>query len=311
MRLDERVAALAYPHWTMRHKGRLLLRANPGLIHALERRNLVPPDPWMTNSGGADRIAVESEKMLEVYRDAGFPERQLALTGSCADDLLHGVLREKEARRDTLCRELKLPNDRPMLLSALVPDQLGSGVPSCEFADYGALIEFWVRTLAAWGERVNVVLKINPRYRREEYLTLEEWGVRVAPHDTIELVPLADMYVTSISSTLRWAAACGIPSINYDVYHYRYGDFTEVPGIVHVEKKAAFSAAVARLVEDEAHRGELRRLQRPQAQRWGRLDGKSTDRLVRLFDELCAVVRPRQLPPTRVDGPQIFEAAAS
>jgi hypothetical protein len=149
------------------------------------------------------------------------------------------------------------------------------------------LIEFWVRTLAAWGERVNVVLKINPRYRREEYLYLEQWGVRIAAHDTIELLPLADMYVTSISSTLRWAAACGIPSINYDVYHYRYGDFTEVPGIVHVEKKAEFSAALARLVEDEAHRAQLRRLQRPQAQRWGRLDGQSTDRLVRLFDELC------------------------
>jgi hypothetical protein len=296
MRLDELVAALAYPRWTLRHKGKLLLRANPGLIHAIERSGLTPPDPWMTNSGNADRIAVESERMLDVYRKAGFPERQLVLTGSCADDLLHTALEEKEARRAKLYRELALPSDRRMLLSSLVPDQLGSGVPCCEFADYGALIEFWVRTLAAWSHRMNVVLKINPRYRREEFLHLEKWGLKVAPHDTIDLVPLAEIYVTSISSTLRWAAACSVPSINYDVYHYRYGDFAGVPGIVHVEKKAEFQAAVARLVEDEVCRSELRRLQRSQARRWACLDGKSTDRLVSLFDELRGRKRPPRLP---------------
>jgi hypothetical protein len=307
LRLDDLVAALAYPRWTLRHKGRLLLRANPGLIHALERRKLVPPDPWMTNSGHADRIAVESERMFEVYRQAGFPKSQLVLTGSCADDLLHAALREKEARRDALCHDLKLANDRPMLLSSLVPDQLASGVPCCEFADYGALVEFWVKTLAAWAARMNVVLKINPRYRREEFLYLEQWGVTVAPHDTIEILPLAEVYVTSISSTLRWATACGIPSINYDVYHYRYGDFADVAGIVHVEKKAEFAAAVARLVEDEAHRAQLRCLQQSQAQRWGRLDGKSTDRLVSLFDELGARSSLRRLRSSQEAFPQVLE----
>jgi glycosyltransferase involved in cell wall biosynthesis len=295
----------------MRHKGRLLLRANPGLIHALERRNLVPANPWMTNSGYVDRIAVESERMLDVYRKAGFPEQQLVLTGSCADDLLHAVLREKEARRDALCRDLGLPNDRPILLSALVPDQLGSGVPCCEFADYAALVEFWVKTLAAWAHKMNVVLKINPRYRREEFLYLEQWGATVAPHDTIELVPLAEVYVTSISSTLRWAAACGIPSINYDVYHYRYGDFTDVAGIVHVEKKAEFSAAVARLVTDEAHRAQLRRLQRGEAQSWGRLDGKSMDRLVSLFDELGTGSLAHRFRASRGASPQVLQMSKS
>jgi hypothetical protein len=272
----------------MRHKGRLLLCNEPKLIHAIEQRRLAPPNPWLSNSGYADRIAVESERMLEVYRNADFPQGQLVLTGSCADDLLHTALHEKESRRAALYHDLKLPNDRPMLLSSLVPDQLGSGVPWCEFKDYGALIEFWVSTLAAWRSRMHVVLKINPRYRREEFVYLEKWGVTVAPQDTIDLVPVAEIYVTSISSTLRWAVACNIPSINYDVYHYRYGDFVDAAGIVHVEKKEEFSAAVARLVLDETHRAQLRRALRSQAHHWACLDGKSTDRLVRLFDELCA-----------------------
>jgi hypothetical protein len=298
--LDYRVAAVAYPRWSLMHKGRRLLRAHPGLIRASELRGMSPPNPWMTNSGRADRIAVESDRMLKVYRDAGFPEQQIVLTGSCADDFLHAALREKEARRSTLYRELKLPADRRLLLSSLVPDQLPSGVPECEFDNYGELVEFWVRTLAAWNDKLNVVLKINPRYRREEFVYLEKWGVKVAPHDTIDLVPLADIYVASISSTLRWAIACGTPSINYDVYHYRYGDFSDASGIVHVEKKPEFAREVARMVEDRAHWEELHRRQMSDARRWAALDGKSTERLVGLFDELYArrCTQLRQAPNT-------------
>ena len=281
-----RIAALAYPHWSMVHKGRQLLRAAPGLIHASELRGIAPPNPWVSNSGHADRIAVESDRMLRVYRDAGFPERQLVLTGSCADHFICAALSEKETRRAALYRELKLRGDRRLLFSALVPDQLGGGVPECEFSQYGELVEFWVRTLAALSDKINVVIKINPRYRREEFLYLEKFGVTVAPHDTIDLVPLADIYVTSISSTLRWAAVCGIPSINYDVYHFRYGDFIDAPGIVHVEKKSEFANEVTRLVEDDAHWSDLRRRQAADAPRWAALDGKSTERLVALFDEL-------------------------
>ena len=59
---------------------------------------MAPPNPWMANSGHADGIAVESERMLKVYRDANFPKQQLALTGSCADDSLYAILREKDAK---------------------------------------------------------------------------------------------------------------------------------------------------------------------------------------------------------------------
>ena len=288
-----RAAAFAYPRWSMLHKGRTLLRSKPGLVHASEIAGLAPPNPWIVNSGSSDRIAVESERMLEVYRAAGFPEAQLALTGSCGDDMLFAAAFDKTSRREVVYRQLGLPAGKRLLLSALVPDQLVSGVPECEFDRYSELLEFWVKALAAWNREFNVVLKINPRYRREEFTYLEKFGVAVAPHDTIELVPLADIYVASISSTLRWAAACGIPSINYDVYQYRYGDFVGAPGIVHVETKEAFVHEVNRLAQDQAYWSELLRAQAADAPRWALMDGKSTHRLVELLDSLCGAASMR------------------
>jgi hypothetical protein len=289
----DHVVVAAFPRWSMRYKGRLLLRLPHHLVVASEFAGISPPNPWVVNSGHADRIAVESRRMLEVYQALGFPPDQLALTGTGGDDLLAAALQERQARRNAVYKQLDLPADRPMLLSALVPDQLAAGVSECEFTRYADLVEFWVKTIAAARPKFNVVLKINPRERREDYLHLEKLGVVVAPHDTIELVPLADVYVASISATLRWAAACGIPSVNYDVYHFRYGDYAGAPGIVHVEKKNDFSAVIARLAGDEAYLKELRCRQLADAAHWGRLDGRSTQRLIDLFDELRAEARYR------------------
>src|SRR5262249_5296874 len=154
-----------------------------------------------------------------------FPPEQLTLTGAASDDILLAGLQQQESRRARVYRDLNLAPDRPMLLSALVPNQLVSGVPHCEFDDYDVLMDFWVSTIGSWRHKFNVVLKINPRANPEDYRHLEKHGVVIAPHDTIELVPLAEIYVASISSTLRWAAACAVPAINYDVYCFRYGDF--------------------------------------------------------------------------------------
>jgi hypothetical protein len=217
---DEELAA-ALPRWIVNYKGRPLLRMHSSQLIASEYACIAPPQPFIVNSGYADKILVESERMLEVYRRYSFPEKQLALTGSAADDMLHAGLSERSARREALYRRLNLPASRPLLLSALVPNQLARPVPLCEFNIYADLVEFWVRTIAACGDKYNVVLKISPRDRREDLLHLEKFGIAIAPDDMVDLVPLADVFVASVSSTIRWAVACGIPCINYDVYHYR------------------------------------------------------------------------------------------
>ena len=284
--LTDHLALNMYPRWSLTYKDRELLRVRGRLAIVYERVGIAPPNPWVSNSGFADRIAVESEQMLAIYRNLGFPEHQLALTGNATDDLLSEALRESASRKYALYTQLGLRADLPMMLSSLVPDQIAGGVPFCEFERYDVLLWSWVEALAKWQHRYNIVLRVNPRSRWQDFLYLERLGAKVAPDDTISLMPFAEIYVASISSTLRWAAACGIPSINYDVYRYRYGDYLGAPGIVHVEKKEEFAAAIDRLAGDDVYRRELRQRQLAQAKSWGCLDGRSTERVVALFEEL-------------------------
>ena len=65
--------------------------------------------------------------------------------------------------------------------------------------------------------------------------------------NTAELVPLCDVFVASISSTIRWAIACGKPVVNYDVYRYRYTDFIGVEGVLTCEEQDEFVSVLRRL----------------------------------------------------------------
>ena len=199
--LMNRVAGWLYPHWVRDWLGKKLIRMPWGRVLAMQWLGLAPPLPWVAGSGAADAIAVESEEMVRFYTDAGLPREQLVNTGSLTDDILAASAQDTPARKAALCRDLGLPAGRPVLLSALPPDTLYmlGGRSQCDFQTYAALVEFWVRSLAALKDW-NIVILLHPSVSYESMRYIEEWGVKIARQPTAEVVPLCDFYVTSVSS---------------------------------------------------------------------------------------------------------------
>jgi len=291
-RWQARVVAKWLPQWQMTHKGLRLLYSRPGRILAMEALGLGAPKPWVFNSGAADAIAMESEAMRDYYVEAGLPRDNMVLTGSPSDDAMARVAADAPRLREELYRELELPAGRPMLLVALLPDFLyvTGGRPQCDFQEYDALARFFAGVPAEEQEAFNVVLALHPSVKPETMRHLERPGrVRIATRRTAQLVPLCDVYVASISSTIRWAIQCGKPVINYDAYRYRYTDFLGVPGVLATEEQAEYRALVRKLCTDPAYLEEIRRRQASTPpERWGRLDGQATQRIVDLLGRLAS-----------------------
>jgi hypothetical protein len=105
-------------------------------------------------------------------------------------------------------------------------------------------------------------------------------------------VPLCDLYVASVSSTIRWAIACGKPVINYDVYQYGYADYVGVAGVLLVRTRMEFRDALRKLSGDASVRDKLAERQRNDSSRWGMLDGRSGRRIVALLRGATAVGDP-------------------
>ena len=206
------------------------------------------------------------------------------MTGALYDDVLAKATLNRNNLRKELYQELDLAEGQPLLLCALPPSQFPR---ECEFDDYASLLTNWMQTLASvqgW----NVLVRPHPRQTQNDIAMLEGFGVKVTSLDTASLVPLCDLYVASVSATIRWAIACGKPVVNYDVYQMNYKDYSEVKGVVTVYKREDFTSVLHRLTTDADYFDEVQRTQQAESQSWGRLDGKSSDRILKLFDDIIA-----------------------
>jgi len=282
----DRLVRLLFPKWFHRHRGRDLMRLPVDNIIALELSGLAPPLPWIVNSGFADAIAVEGPFMRDYYIAAGLPPEKLVVTGALYDDVLHEHLLRGRERAAELRASLGLQAEGPVLLCALPPDQYPSGRPGAEFANYEKMLRAWADVLRE-AKEYQVLIRLHPRTSKQDVGFLEkEFGLRVVEQDTATLIPLCDVYVASVSATIRLAVAAGKPVLNYDCYRFRYSDFRCVPGVVTVEDVKSFRTKIELLADPEERR-RLAETQRQFAARANIIDGHAGERMLNLFDHLA------------------------
>ncbi|NQT26938.1 hypothetical protein HQ585_16400 [candidate division KSB1 bacterium] len=286
-----RLVGFKYPRWVYEYKGCKLLPLHAYKILVMEWLGVAPPNPWMVNSGFADAIVVESKFAYQYYLQGGIPKDKLVLTGALSDDVLTDNFLNSDIRRKNLYQELGVA-DLPMILCALPPNQHVlncSGTclnrPEVDFKNYDEIVQFWVRTLAAI-KGYHTIVVLHPRLKYNDMKYLEKFGVKIVQKETAELISLCDIYVSSMSSTIRWAITCGKPVINYDVFKYRYKEYLNAPGVLTMENKNEFANVVQRLANDRSFYAEIVNHQAAYKEHWGRLDGRAGARILTLIDQL-------------------------
>jgi hypothetical protein len=287
--------ATQYPRWVFEYKGVKRLRLGPIDILARELLGVAPPQPWVYNSGSAAAIALESAAMGSLYTTFGFPPAQLAVVGSSVDDLMFEGLKEKASWKRLLCEELGADERKPLLVWAVLPDQFHQrhrSVP--EYGSYHEVVDYIAGELARFSSMYTVVARLHPRTAEADVVPiLAARGVSHSRWPTERVVPLSELYVATSSATLRWAVACGVPAINYDLYQYDFMEnLNQVRGVVRVTSKRDFAERVHRFTYDSEYRRSLEEAQRCAAPEWGVLDGRSGERLKQLCLEHTCAAQP-------------------
>ncbi len=278
-----RLAARLFPSWRMRQDGYDIVRMPAGHVFVHEWLRISPPDPWMMNSGSAKVICVDSPATLDYFKRAGIPAKKLTVTGSVGQDTLARGLRDKESGLQALRQELGLAGRKPLLLVSGCPNQLAGDVPRCEFKTMREVAGHLGEALQALSADYHLVVRPHPNYL-EFGDFLRGHGVAVSLQPTAQLVPLCDVFIAFASATIRWAAACGVPTINYDIFNYGYSDFAANKGVMTVSEPGDFQALVAGMKPQ----GEAYRLARSTSQAdaayWSVMDGRGLERIEEAID---------------------------
>jgi len=287
MTILNKFAAILFPKWAITYGGKKLLRLPAMQVLAKQLLGLDPKRPWILHSSRADVIALESEAMKIYCENEGLEKEKLKIVGSISNDTIFHIASNIKTERDKILRELNLEIQKPVILSPLPPDFLyvQGGRSECEFSDYKKLVEFWIKSLAE-SKRFNVIMSLHPSVNVDKLKYVEKWGVKISTRSIAELIPICDLFVASVSATIQWAIAAGKPVLNYDVYKYRYHDYDDAKGVITVESKKDFIKYLNKLTADKGYLAEITKLQQSVATKWGRLDGKSGERIMGLVDAI-------------------------
>ncbi|HHX3463852.1 TPA: hypothetical protein ACU9OW_002120 [Legionella pneumophila] len=270
--------------WVMKDETRRVLRlpAEHVIGHLITRSS--PPDPWMMNSGYANVIAIENEKMFEYYRNSGIPASKMKITGACYDDNLAYYCMNKESERGNLYQELGIKSNKPFFLIGGFPNQITANPPGFDFEDAEDAVNFIVGCLDVFKKDYEIIFRPHPNFLElSDYFAKK--NILVTQIDTARLVALSDVYLAFASATIRWAIACGVPTINYDMFYYDFSDYKEVNGVLNVCTKDEFKLAMNTISEQEQFIAIKKQLEIEKRQ-WGNLDGKSAHRINDLIREL-------------------------
>jgi hypothetical protein len=272
------IADHLHPAWRYHDDEVDLVRLPSEHVFAHEKLKITPPDPWMMNSGFADRILVDSQASFEYFRAGGIPSEQMAVVGSVSQDRMHALLEERATAQRRLRADLGLGGEKPLWLISGCPNQLGAAAPFCEFPTIEALANFVGESLAPLADCYHLVVRPHPNFM-EFGAMLERHGITSTSAPTASLVPLADVFVAFASATIRWAIACGVPAVDYDVFHYRYADFAAAKGVRQVTGGGEFRELVRSLTPGSPALRALAADARADTAYWGVMDGRSIERI--------------------------------
>jgi hypothetical protein len=251
--------------WKFKHGNSTLIRLPAWRILILSFFGVSPPNPWVLHSGYSDAILVESEAAKSYAINLGIPKSKLIVVGSMSHDILYQCLENLKNSDTSLGRSA---------LCALPPNMFYDLNPARrnQFTSYEELVKFWIeRIRTAFGS--NFLVCIHPSSGEEVVELLKKFNAPYSIEKTVNLIPHFDVYIASISATIQWALACGIPVINYDVYGYNYPDYENLDGVLTVVSKEGFVSALGEISTNDGYYKILREKQKSVASDWGHLDG--------------------------------------
>lgn len=240
--------------------------------------NILPKKPWILHSGGQTRTALQSKAQIELASSYGLNSQVMVETGTPElDDIARAV---KMNSREEICTRYNLDPGRPIVLWAVAPDMFEHR--RTLIGDFHSHSEFFSNVSGLLEESFdgNVLYSLHPSLRTAEMEISKFQQTRILNENITNVLPFSDLYVATISATIAFALALGIPILNFDFYRYRYLDYVGEETCLYVEQFSELKEVVNGYV---LHGIPKRHIMNA---RWGRLDGLATARIIKQISSL-------------------------
>ncbi|CAN7457364.1 hypothetical protein [Polaromonas sp. LjRoot131] len=232
--------------------------------------------PWVVGGGKVAAVAVQGEADLHEALALCDDAPRFHVTGQPSwDSMADRRLQARAAQGLAAGRKLKLVCALP---------QWGEHL-QLPWPEHMARIQSLFEIFQA--SQCEVLLSLHPKASREAYETLAaQYGLQVAQPSLSTILPEADIFVASWSSTLRWSAMLGIASVNLDWAGQNYALFSALPSLRLSQGPSDLPPMLAKLVHAAQERSALGAQLQQESRVYGKIDGQAGQRVFSLLSNL-------------------------
>jgi len=252
-----------------------------GQIFLLKMMGMLPQNPWYQGTTFTDYIMISGIDESAMYAEARVDPAKLLFLGSHELDVLHECWLARAEIREQLSDRYRLDRDKSIAIITL-PTLWEQGMISEE--------AYWQSVNDILGvltqQDCNVLISLHPRSNLSHYRWIEEkYPVKISKEPLKDILVIADIFVATYSSTIRWAIALGIPVINLDFWQFNkiYRNLTGYQTVTTLPEFDDLAKQLALTPKRDGLNGGLN----PITGETGILvDGKAKERLVRFIESL-------------------------
>lgn len=235
--------------------------------------NALPKNPWTMGGGSSDWLLVEGEETRQRLIGEGTGNKKMIVTGHRSHDVLHSLRQKRNEIRSAL--PLDSNTDLPILVVAL--PQLGEH-KILLWEQHWQEIRYLLETFKPWTGQV--LISLHPKMKPTQYAFIEsEYGYTISLDPLNQILPAADVFLATFSTTIQWAALCRIPAIVVDFYDFNYTDYDDYAGVDIYRQKSSYELRLKELMNQPEQRKEMQRLAETTASLISPFDGKCTQRI--------------------------------
>lgn len=98
----------------------------------------------------------------------------------------------------------------------------------------------------------NILISLHPKMEKLKYKFLEEkYNSIIVEERLVNILPIADIFISTFSSTVLWSVLCGIKTIVIDFYNLEYKMYDFLTSIAKVNEKEKLYKVLELKLEEE------------------------------------------------------------
>jgi hypothetical protein len=253
---------------------------NPYVLLLLKVFGVLPRHPWQMGGGGrVSALIVHGRADKDIQRTAGLAAEKILDLGQPSTDIIYQQITDIYDGDDfTKIRQKFFHQERRLAIFAI--PQPFSDAPNWTSDSLLSVVDSLIH------KKYNVCLSVHPKQPTHKYQFLERKGYAALVNTPlVRYLGLADLYVASFSSTIRWAMLMGVPLCVLD-YHAENSPLFLGQAEVPIFQTSQMLEDWLSDLEDTGFRARVRNTLQSKANYYQHCDGKSADRIARKLIEL-------------------------